>query len=1684
MIGEPVAIVGMGCRLPGGVYSPAAFWELLVSGKNAITEVPLNRWNRDAFFSKDRAHAGKLISREGGFLDDIDLFDPSFFGISETEAPYIDPQQRILLEVTWEAFERAGLVMEDYRGRQVGAFIGCFTTDYLHLQFADPYEVGAYTATGAVGTMLAARISHTFDFRGPSMTIDTACSSSLHSVHLACESLRAGDSDVAIAGGSQLTLIPEFNIAETKAGFLSSASQCRTFDANAHGYVRSEGVGVVVLKRLSDALAAGDPIQAVILGSAMNQDGRTPSIAQPNPEAQKEVMRRACIRAGISPSAVHYVEAHGTGTSAGDRAEAEAIGTVFRVEPACSSELLVGSCKSNIGHTEAAAGICGLIKAALCVKHRAAPPNLHFETPNPAIGFEHLRLRVPVTLSALPGDPSIACVNSFGFGGSNAAVVVRGHLESAKSFSPQPQHKSFLIPISARSAPALEDSTRAMATWLENSSTGIRVEDLCYTAGVRRTHHDYPQAFLASDLHSLREQLGSPSASRRSDRGKGTVFVFSGAGNQRFQTGLQLFREEPVFRAILEQCDEIYRGLAGFSLIDFMGAGPPGELIEEAWLAHPVTVSIQLALAAQFRSWGIEPAAIVGHSLGETAAFHTAGVYNLEQTLQLAFHRCECLKPLHRTGGMLAVAADEASVRAVLGAADFSVAAINGPAGVTISARAPRLEDIQEQLDSVGIRYRKLAELFACHHRYPDLEAAANQLEERIRTADAASPQIPLFSTVTAAAIDAPISSSYWATHLLESVKLQPVISLLARHGFRKFLELGPSPTLSSSIAATVNKEGGRVFSSLRVDRDERTSLLIAVGGLYESGERIDWRALYPSGNVVDLPSYSWQRTRFWREPDSSLQHRARPETSRLLGERQAGGRIAWRAEISVEKFPFLLDHRIAGEALFPAACYVDMALCAGREHFAGHPFVIEDLRLIKAIPLKSSSAFFVEFEFDAAHGTFSIYTTPSLTVRSAQRVAEGKLRSLPPGVSLSHDSPSSDLPVDGGIPSDRLYERFAQSRFDYRGAFRGILHAWVDQEQAYCEIEFPFDTDGYSFHPAALDAAFQALLCIRVEHDSRVLEVPDRIGSIRLLGTPTQRMFVSARVRDTGSGYKGELRIFDDSRRMVAHIAEFSTRRVERIGSSVHPDRSLYRTEWQLNQTVSVPQERRGVWVILSNGGDAGKHFARRLVELGATRVVLGSNTDIFDSEPSLAGVIHLWNGAFANSGDTCCSSLLNLVRTLSRLGVGPKLWVITSGAHQLRPSDPPANPFQAAAWGLARAIGQRETPAIWGGLIDLSTDCLPAEIEAATSSIMNSCGEDQFAFRGSDKFVLRLRAMPGKGSPAPEISFRPDGAYLVTGAFGALGSEVARWMVARGARRLILTTSSEDSAARSSLTTELESSGAIIELVVLDLADARKVAEYCDRRQRQPQSIRGVIYCAGRSQDQLAVAADSATFDSVFNTKVAGAWTLHQALRDAPLEHFVLFGSVASILPNPGMGAYAAANRFLDALASHRRSLGLPGLSIAWGPWEIGMTERSGIKQYLDRSGFQCFSVPQALRLLEHLWHSECPEPIAMAVDWARASLNLPILHELQSDLPVPVELSQPGGSTEERLLSLVAGLSSAGNRLEVAIPLVDQGLDSLSATVLLETLYREFGLVVNADALAEGLSLQDLVNLTTAT
>jgi acyl transferase domain-containing protein/acyl-CoA synthetase (AMP-forming)/AMP-acid ligase II len=817
---EPIAIIGIGCRFPGA-EGPAEFWRLLCDGVDAITEVPPDRWEVDTSES--------ATSGWGGFLNQVDQFDAQFFGISPREATRMDPQQRLLLEVAWEALEDAGQLPEQLAGSRTGVFTGSASNEYQHLTLSRPDLIDAYSGTGTSMSIAANRLSYFFDFRGPSMSVDTACSSSLVAIHLACRSLRDGESTLALAGGVNVMLTPGPNINFAKAGVLAADGRCKTFDAKADGWVRGEGAGIVVLKPLSRALADGDPIYAVIRGSAMNQDGRTNGLMAPSRLSQEEVLTDAYERAGLSPGVVQYVEMQGLGTLLGDMIEAEALGTVLAEGRTSDSPCMVGSVKTNIGHLEGAAGVAGVIKVALALRHRAIPPTLNFSEPNPNIPFDKLALRVAQTLTPWPdyGGRTVAGVSAFGFGGTNAHIVL-AEAPQVRAMEPADdtsERRVEILPLSARSPEAVV----ALASRYELALTGgAPLADLCHTAAARRGHYDHRLAVVGGSREELCEALaayrqGVPhqglfAGRRRLGQRPGVVFLFSGEGSQWSGMGQQLYEQEPVFRDALAMCDRAMRPHLAESLVTELLAKQTDSRIDDAVdIAAAAVFAIQVALAALWRSWGIEPTAVLGHSLGEVGAAHVAGALSLDDAARLI---CARARLLRRTSDRVAL--------------------------------------------------RELKDILAALHVTP--------------------MKVPMYSTVTGNVLDSRLllEDTHWVANLRSPVRLSAAVRRLIALGSDAFLEMGPHPTLLSAVQDDADGSNRTItlVPSMRSDEPERATMVAALGGLYASGQSVAWEQQHPCGaQSVAAPTYPWQRDRFWLGDPAegaapvSLQASVQPQT-------------------------------------------------------------------------------------------------------------------------------------------------------------------------------------------------------------------------------------------------------------------------------------------------------------------------------------------------------------------------------------------------------------------------------------------------------------------------------------------------------------------------------------------------------------------------------------------------------------------------------------------------------------------------------------------------------------------------------------------------------------------------------------------------------------------------------------
>jgi amino acid adenylation domain-containing protein len=889
---DSIAVIGMGCRFPGGASGPHAFWDLLTRGFDAVTQTPPQRWDAEAFFDPDPATAGKANTRWGAYLDEVDQFDAGFFGIRPQEAARMDPQQRLLLEVGWEAFESAGQTQESLAGSRSGVFVGILShsSDYYWMQLADLEAVDVYTSTGTAHSVMANRLSYQFNLQGPSMAVDTACSSSLVSVHLAIQSLRNRECDLALAGGVHVLLAPQNTVVLTKLNMMSPDGHCKAFDSRANGFVRGEGCGLVVLKRLADAVADGDHILAIVRGSAVNQDGRSNGITAPNGLSQKALLRDALRNGGVHASQITYIETHGTGTALGDPIEVEALSAVIGKERQSGSPCFLGSVKTNIGHLEGAAGIAGMIKAVLCLQHRWIPPIVHFEKLNPHITLENTRFVIPTEGSAWSAgsEKRFAGVSSFGFGGTNAHVVLEEAAEIRQSCQtdailpmeaplPEPQ----LLAISARSLKSLKTLVHSyQQLFCEQDSPGAAsISNICYSASVRRTHHNYRFAVVASSSQHFRERLDSflqdkaqgYSVGHSPDLRREPVFVFSGQGPQWYGMGRELLKEEPVFRHMIHRCDERLRQYADWSLLKELSADESQSRLSDTEFAQPAIFALQVALAALVRHWGVIPAAVIGHSVGEVAAAYVCGALSFEDAVQVIYHRGRLMQRATGHGKMASIELPLPEVETALApyAGRLSLAAMNSPGTTVVAGEPDALEQLLKSLQSRGVTFRALPVNYAFHSY--QMELLQQELLESLKSIGPQACSIPMISTVTGALCDGKaLDGQYWWRNVRQPVRFAYAIDALLEAGHSLFLELGPHPVLSPAILQSANNHGkeATVTSSLRRRQSERATLLTALADLYTAGCKLNWPELYPKNSrFVDLPSYAWQHQRFWLEP-------------------------------------------------------------------------------------------------------------------------------------------------------------------------------------------------------------------------------------------------------------------------------------------------------------------------------------------------------------------------------------------------------------------------------------------------------------------------------------------------------------------------------------------------------------------------------------------------------------------------------------------------------------------------------------------------------------------------------------------------------------------------------------------------------------------------------------------------
>lgn len=1254
---EPIAIVGIGCRFPGAPDRDS-FWQLLLTGGDAITEVPAERFDIDAVYDPDPATPGRIMTRYAGILDKVDEFDAAFFGISPREAIHVDPQQRLILEVAWEALEDAGIVPQTLEGSQTGVFIGQCSGEYEDLLLEDPERFNIYSFNGGQRSVAAGRLSFALGLQGPSFALDAACATSLVAVHLAWQSLQSGESELAIAGGVNLILNHLLSLGFSRARMLAPDGHCKTFDSRADGFVRSDGVGIVVLKPLAAAQADGNPIYAIIRGSATGNDGRTSdSMMTPSPIGQEGVLREAYRVANVNPGQVQYVEAHGTGTNVGDPVETEALAAVLAQGRPANTACLIGSVKTNIGHAETAAGIAGLIKLAMAIKHRTIPANLHYHNPNPKIPWDTIPLRVQQATTAWPqtDGPVLGGVSSFGITGSNAHIVLEGLPEPPPRNGVVPLDRPMLLPISARSPEALRTFAERYRTFLA-ADRADSLQDIGYTASLRRTHHPERMAVVGSTPHELVEQLESFLNDQApegisvgqvlsAERPK-IVFVCSGQGAQWTGMARALLASEPVFRAAIEACDQAMRAYVDWSLLEVLEADPPIEL-DRADLIQTTIFAMEIGLAALWRHWGITPDVVVGHSMGEIVAAYLAGALNLDDATRIICRRSQLMLRTSGQGGMAVVDLSMTDAQAAIAGYEdrLAVGVNNSPRSSVISGDPEAIDIILTQLQERDIFCRRVRSDVASHS--PQMDPILAELAEALAGITPQAGTIPIYSTVTNQTTDGhDLDAAHWVNNVRQAVRFGDTVQRLLADGYQLFLELSPHSVLLPAVEQSMQhmKVSGTRIPSMRRDKDGQRTMLAALGRIWAAGVPIQWDTLY-HGDVrcVQVPHYPWQRERFWVETPTGGAISGRqpgagghPLLGLYMQSAAHTGLHSWEAEMKRTTVPYLRDHQIQDMVVVPAAAYLELALAAASAVRGAGAHVVEEMTFHRMLVLYDEDAQVIQVSLTEdgfglaqvqiasrpnqadATAPWNVHATANVRFASDNRT-NGVLQQVDPAAVQARALKQTD--------GEAFYQDLAERGYHYGPTFQGVATIWLGTGEALAALGLPetVRTTGksYQVHPALLDSCFHAIVAALPQETTERAEaqtyLPVMMRQLHITGDIGAAHWSYAHIKPATNGVhdvlEGDVVLLDDAGQVVLEARGLCLQCMERADAAAETvDDWLHTIQWGPAQRPAAVPGQPGSWLLFNDTTGIAAALVEHLRDHNA-RVVCVTPGDTFQS-------------------------------------------------------------------------------------------------------------------------------------------------------------------------------------------------------------------------------------------------------------------------------------------------------------------------------------------------------------------------------------------------------------------------------------------------------------------------------------
>jgi acyl transferase domain-containing protein/NADP-dependent 3-hydroxy acid dehydrogenase YdfG/acyl carrier protein len=1564
---EPIAVVGMGCRYPGGVRTPEELWSLVAEGRDAIGEFPTDRgWDLDGLFHPDPDHPGTSYTRHGGFLHDAGEFDPGFFGMNPREALAADPQQRLLLETSWEALETAGIDPAALNGQPVGVFAGLAYAIYGS-HTATPADLEGYIATGSPASVASGRIAYTLGLQGPAISLDTACSSSLVAIHLAVQSLRSGECTLALAGGATVLATPMPFVEFSRQRGLAADGRCKSFSADADGTGWAEGAGMVLLERLSDAQRNGHPVLAVIRGSAVNQDGASNGLTAPNGPSQERVIRAALAGARLTPRDVDAVEAHGTGTTLGDPIEAQAVLNTYGRERPDGRPLWLGSIKSNIGHTMAAAGVGSLIKMVEALRHRELPRTIHVTEPSPHIDWTTgtVRLLTEPQPWEGAGRPRRAGISSFGMSGTNAHLIVEEAPEPpAETAGSTDDGRPLPLLLSAKSEAALRERAADLAAYLRDHPDADRAT-VVHALAARTA---FPHRAVVLDTGDGREETlaaltalaaGEPSPSAETDAvpatGSGSVFVFPGQGSQFPGMARELVASDEVFRGFLDECGRALAPWVEFDLLEVLESDDPG-VLDGVEVVQPVLFAVNVALARLWEHHGVRPRAVIGHSQGEIAAACVAGVLSLEDAAKAVALRSRALLAVQGRGTMGTVPLPAEQVEADLAAyGDVHVAAFNGPSATVVAGDAEQVQALVDSYEARGIRARRIPVSYASHT--PHVEPLREQLLAELGDLTPHRATVPFFSTVTGALVEdtRELGTAYWWRNLRSPVLLRTALEAAHAAGFTDYVEVSVHPALTAAIQETL-PETGLVTGTLRRKVRDRHAWLGALARAHTHGHPVEWHLPEPAGRTLPapLPTYPFQRQRYWL---ASAVHTAGDVTTAglaatghplLAAATQLADQQGWlfTGRVSRDTHPWLDGHAVNDTVLMPGTAFLDLALTVGQE--TGFP-AVEDLTIEAPLALPAGQP--VLLQVAVAGGPdgderrhLTVHSRPAHDAETPwTRHATGTLRADGPGGAAT----PAQWPPTGAqaLDLDGLYDRLAVRGYQYGPVFQGLRRAWRQDGDLYAEVTLPEETDvdGHGLHPALLDAALHPLLAVA---DGDTVHLPFNWTGVHLHATGATALRVH--LTPAANGVTG-LTLMDPAGDLVATVEALTTRPVpaEQLAGMRGGAQPLYEIRWRaLDASPAGPVTS---WAALGESG---------------AEVVVADFTGLAEAHAG-DGVVA---GAYA-----CVREALGSVQ--GWLGdercEGSRLVVVVRRAS--------VDPVVAPVWGLLRSA-QSEHP---GRIVLVDADGAQVTQEVLAAAVAS--GEPVVAWRDGELRAPRLAAVSEAGSDDDAPVW--GGAVLVTGATGTVGAHLARHLVAEhGVSDLVLLSRRGlEAPGAGELRDELLAAGASrVEVVACDAADRDRLAEVVASLGRP---LGAVVHAAGVVDDGLFSALTPERLDAVLRAKVDAAWNLHEVTQSQELGAFVLFSSLAATVGSPGQANYAAGNAFLDTLARHRQAAGLPAVSMAWGLWAdtSTMTEhvREADRARMQRSGVVAMPAEEALGLFERALGQDSAHVVVARLD-----------------------------------------------------------------------------------------------------